>query len=70
MIFAIDIETGVTNLALEVGNVTTTPVVDDEHLYIKTADGKLMGFGGSNFQNELKETGVGSASIKVWRQID
>ncbi|VAX21758.1 hypothetical protein MNBD_NITROSPINAE03-1583, partial [hydrothermal vent metagenome] len=42
----------------------------DEHLYIKTADGQLIGFGGDNFQNDVKEGGIGSASIKIWRQID
>ncbi len=70
MIFAINIDTGVQAFSQEVGNIVSTPVVDDEHLYIKTADGQLMGFGGDNFQNDVKEGGIGSASIKVWRQID
>ncbi len=67
--FALDLETGDLIHTEVVGNVVATPIVDDEHLYIKNSSNEVSGFGGNTFQNEAKSGGVGEASIKIWREI-
>lgn len=73
MIYALDVVTNETSptvvLSEEVGNVTTTPIVEDQHLYIKTGNGELEGRGGGDFQHELKKGGFGDASVSSWSEI-
>ncbi len=51
------------------GGVTTSPIVNDEHLYVKSGDGDLQGRGGSTFQNEIKKGGIGEATVGSWFEI-
>ncbi|VAX25891.1 Type IV fimbrial biogenesis protein PilY1 [hydrothermal vent metagenome] len=69
VIFALNAETGAVLYQEAVGNITSTPVVDDEQLYIKTTDGSLFGFGGNTFQNKTKQGGLSEAKVKSWREI-
>jgi len=68
-IYVLDTSDGTvdTSLATE-GNVTTTPLVDDEHLYIKTDSGELKGIGGNTFQNK-SAGGAGKAKVNSWIEI-
>jgi Tfp pilus tip-associated adhesin PilY1 len=68
--YAMDVETGAEVFSQAVGNVTTTPVVNDEHVYIKTSDGKMSGFGGETFQNEVPKGGSSQAKVSIWREIN
>ena len=53
---------------LEVGDIVTTPIVEDEHLYIKTRDG-LKSFGSSKYNNETKVGGLPYTRVRFWREI-
>jgi len=64
---------------IEVGNVRTAPVVDDEHLYIKTMDGPVTGSEGhmlsigdgtyNNVPNKVQIGGSLTPQIKWWREV-
>ncbi|MGK7344487.1 MAG: PilC/PilY family type IV pilus protein [Candidatus Nitrospinota bacterium M3_3B_026] len=73
MIYALDVVTDETSPTVvhseEVGNVTTTPIVEDQHLYIKTGNGELEGRGGGDFQHELKKGGFGDVSVSSWSEV-
>ncbi|MBI4666580.1 MAG: DUF4114 domain-containing protein [Nitrospinae bacterium] len=68
-IYALDIKTGATVYSESVGNITTSPLVDDEHLYFKSANGQLQGRGGNTFQNQVQQGGAGDVQINMWREI-
>lgn len=67
--YALDVDTGAVVYQEEVGNVTASPVVEDEHLYIKSGNGELEGRGGGEFQNELQKGGFGSVSVGSWSEV-
>ncbi len=72
-LFVIDAEAGGTPILEEdAGNITTTPVVVDDHLYVKTGTGKLKAYGGGKFDNKL--TGGSGPSrgptVRSWREIN
>jgi hypothetical protein len=52
----------------EVGDVYTAPLVEDEHLYIKTPEG-LRSFGGDNYNNDVKMGGLPFTRMRYWREI-
>ncbi|MBW1972188.1 MAG: DUF4114 domain-containing protein [Deltaproteobacteria bacterium] len=52
----------------EVGNITTPPLVEDEHLYFKKPTGEIESRGGPKYNNEVKTGGFGSPKIKLWRE--
>lgn len=64
---------------IEVGNVRSAPVVDDEHLYIKTLDGAADGASGhmlsigagiyNNEPNKVQFSGPPTPQIKWWREV-
>ena len=70
-VFAVNIETGVTSAQeiANVGNITVTTVVDDEHLYVRDGSGNIKGFGGNTYQNDLKRGGQGNAHPSAWREL-
>jgi hypothetical protein len=53
---------------LEVGDIITTPVVEDEHLYIKTREG-IKSFGSSRYNNPTKTGGLPFTRVRSWREI-
>lgn len=50
------------------GDITTTPLVEDEHLFIRTKKGTLM-VGGGGFNNETKVRGFGVTRPMTWREL-
>ncbi len=64
---------------IEVGNVRSAPVVDDEHLYVKTLDGAAAGASGhmlsigsgtyNNEPNAMEFDGDLTPQIKWWREV-
>ena len=56
------------NNGFEVGDIITTPLVDDEHLYIKTPDG-LKSFGDGEYNNATKAGGLPYTRMRFWREI-
>jgi len=69
-IYAMDIKTGATVYSdTSVGNITSTPLVDDEHLYFKSSNGTLQARGGNTFQNQVRQGGGGSVGISSWSEL-
>ncbi len=56
------------NNGFEVGDIITTPLVDDEHLYIKTPEG-LKSFGDGEYNNATKAGGLPYTRMRFWREI-
>ncbi len=56
------------NPGREAGDQYTSPVVEDEHLYLRTTDG-IKSFGDGNYNNEVKKGGLPSTSVTYWREI-
>ncbi len=55
-------------VSLETGNVLAAPVVDDEHLYIKTVGGGLLTTPGP-YNNKITLYGIPASSMKYWREV-
>jgi hypothetical protein len=53
----------------ETGNVTSSPIVEDEHLYIKTNKGVKV-YGKGTFQNETGSKSPGVSTPVSWRELD
>lgn len=53
---------------IEVGDIVTSPMVEDEHLYIKTRDG-LKSFGSPQYNNAAKAGGLPYTRMRFWREI-
>lgn len=51
------------------GDVTSTPLVSDRHLFVRTQSGMVM-MGGGNFNNESRAAGVGQSQPRAWRELD
>lgn len=56
------------NEGMEVGDQYTSPIVEDEHLYIK-ANGKIKSFGDGIYNNDVKKGGLPSTQTTFWREI-
>lgn len=54
--------------SIDTGNIVTTPVVEDEHVYFRTSEG-LNSLGGSTYNNETRLTGTGTSQIISWEEI-
>lgn len=50
------------------GDVVTTPLVEDEHLFVRSSTGTVM-IGGGGFNNQTKVGGVGASKPLSWREI-
>ncbi len=68
IIYAFSIEGGSPLHSAQVGNVTVSPVVDDQHLYYKTSAG-LTSLGSGQYNNETSYGGTASANIRTWRLV-
>lgn len=63
-------------IPLPKGSGRVAPIVDDQHLYIKTAFGTLQSFGGTTYNNEAAGVADGEiavpvpeATIRSWREV-
>jgi len=50
------------------GNIITTPVVEDQHVYFRTSEG-ISSIGGSAYNNKTKVSGTGTSKIISWEEI-
>jgi hypothetical protein len=56
------------NHGVEVGDIITTPLVEDEHLYIKTRDG-LKSLGSHQYNNATRMGGLPYTRLRQWREV-
>ena len=52
-----------------VGNIIVAPLVQDEHVYIKTQSLGLQSFGDGEYNNRVRMRGFADFDIKYWREI-
>ncbi|MBW1984062.1 MAG: hypothetical protein JRI53_05040, partial [Deltaproteobacteria bacterium] len=68
-LFGLTVE-GTVVLNSEVGNVSTTVLVEDEHLFYLTPDDGLSILGSGQFNNDLIQGGEPEVSIRSWRIVE
>ncbi len=66
-IYAVTLE-GVIMLNKVVGDIRTSPLVEDEHLYFRTPTG-LQSLGDGIYNNEVQAAGEPTINIRSWREI-
>jgi Tfp pilus tip-associated adhesin PilY1 len=66
-IYAVTLE-GVVLLNKVVGDIRTSPLVEDEHLYFRTPTG-LQSLGSGIYNNEVQAAGEPTINIRSWREI-
>jgi len=54
---------------LEVGNVSTTPLVVDEHLYVKSEADGLRSYGGGPYNNPTNMGQTPEFKLRYWREL-
>lgn len=54
----------------EVGNVSTTPLVEDQHLFYLTPENGLSFLGSGQFNNDVLQGGEPEVSIRSWRIVE
>jgi hypothetical protein len=52
-----------------VGNVTSAPLVEDQHLYLKTPGSGLQSFGHGRYNNEVIFGGWPELRVLLWREL-
>ena len=67
-LFSLDVITGL-GTENNIGNITTTPIVDDQHVYTKLSGGDTNVTGGNDFQNPEGTAGSSKAGIQSWKEI-
>lgn len=68
-IYSVDIDDGTVNFNPTVGNVRVPPLVDDEHLYIKTPEGNIETFGGGPYNNPVIMGATVTTKVKSWKEL-
>jgi len=58
----------VPDLVVDTGDITSSPLVEDEHLFIRTGTGMLK-VGGGGYNNASQMGGFGDAQPASWREI-
>jgi hypothetical protein len=53
----------------DVGNTVITPVVYDQHVYVKNSAGGIIAFGDKKHDNEREESGFPTLEIHAWREF-
>jgi len=51
-----------------VGDIRTSPLVEDEHLYFRTPTG-LQSLSSGIYNNEVQAAGEPTINIRAWREI-
>jgi hypothetical protein len=67
-IYAVDSE-GVVQLNRVVGDIRTSPLVEDEHVYFRTPTG-LQSLGSGLYNNEIRAGGTPKANMKTWQELE
>jgi hypothetical protein len=66
-IYAVTLE-GVVLLNKVVGDMSTSPLVEDEHIYFRTPTG-LQSMGSGVYNNEVQAAGTPSINFRAWREV-
>jgi hypothetical protein len=53
----------------KVGNVVASPMVEDQHLYVKGLGLGLQSFGSGIYNNQVLSGGWPEIGIRLWREI-
>jgi hypothetical protein len=61
--------TGLPILRQTVGNVLAAPVVEDQHIYIRTLGGDIDSFGAGQYNNKTLQGGIPQIEIDWWREV-
>jgi hypothetical protein len=69
ILFVLTIE-GTVVMSKAVGNITTTPLVEDQHLYYVTPQDGLSFLGSGQYNNELITGGEPEVTIQQWRIVE
>lgn len=69
LLYAIDISTGQTAKTYETGNIVSTPLVEDQHLYFRTSSG-LSSVGSGQYNTAVKLGGTAQTSIRAWKEME
>ena len=58
-------------LEKEIGDVAASPLVEDEHLYVKTASSAInpVIIGGGKYNNDTVKTPNAQAGVQAWKEI-
>ena len=67
-IFALSAEGGNPVLESQVGNITSAPLIEDQHLYFKTPTG-LQSLGGDSYNTGINMGGIPRTTIQSWKEI-
>ena len=68
-IYALDIDDGSVIFNVSVGNVRVSPLVDDEHLYVKTPEGNIETFGGGPYNNPVIMGATVTTAVRSWKEL-
>ena len=68
-LMVLDMNDGDLVTSVSTGNVYSSPLVEDQHLYLKTTEG-LKSYGDGNYNNAQKTEGESSISTRMWREIN
>ena len=50
------------------GNITTSLIVEDKHLYFQTANG-LKSLGGNEYNTDVNIGGFSEVATRMWREL-
>jgi len=68
-VFALSMDSGTVKFEQSVGNMIVSPVVADEHLYIRTQTYGLQSFGSGRYNNEVIHIGLPEIQPRSWLEI-
>jgi outer membrane protein assembly factor BamB len=68
-LYVFDIATGVKKYQTEVGNTVITPIVVDEHVYVKASSAEVQSFGSGIYNNKTIMGGFPKVEIRFWHEI-
>jgi hypothetical protein len=68
-IYIIDVASGAETGKLNVDNTVITPIVYDEHLYVKASSAEVQSFGSGQYDNEVIKGGFPKVEIRAWREF-
>ena len=68
-IYALSMEDGSQIMNDNVGNITTTPLVVDEHLYVKSQSMGLRSYGGGPYNNPTNISESPQFTMRNWREL-
>ena len=68
-LFVLTMDGSVDRQIQDLGSIITSPLVADEHLYVRSQTLGLKSFGGSKYNNPKLTGGFAEMQIKGWREL-